>query len=343
MKQLTLLFTAILAFGQNFAQDKPRRFTKPATICPVNYGTISTNGITNATQATIDIQVTATTLAAGQKLPANAVSNGGANITITDTTFKYKMISQKGLVFEVIQEIGSFSLIKFWPYPAKKGTISEYAFYNDMTAAAVAAATPVPKRINGIQKIEAAQAGLLRAGSAITTSSLIDPSLDYYLIKTSELASKSEEFEYLTGSWNVGLMYLPVKLRPFATKSGAFDFSSNINLGVSFSTALHQNLNNDMTTNLVGYIGVSSIKIDSLMANDTTFKQAGQETVAFSPAVGLYWQKKAVQLGFVVGMDFVSGKLQKSWIYRGMPWISITAGINIFNLTKNTSSKEGNN
>ena len=163
------------------------------------------------------------------------------------------------------------------------------------------------------------------------------------MIKTADLNGKAEDFDYKVDAWNVGAMILPVKIRPFATTSGAFDFSSNVNLGISFSWVMHHNIRNDWTANLLIYLGGSSIKLDSLTAGDPNFKPTGQLSAAFSPAAGVYWEKKGIQLGIATGMDFLIGGLQKSWVYRGMPWLSLTAGINIFNLSNNSTKGEGTN
>lgn len=100
----------------------------------------------------------------------------------------------------------------------------------------------------------------------------IDPTKDYYLVKTEDLIAKSEEFDHKKGAFNIGIMYLPVKLRPFATTSGFFDFTSQVSLGTSFSWTIYQNKINDLTTNLVLFTGISSIKIDSASSgtHDTT-------------------------------------------------------------------------
>jgi hypothetical protein len=343
MKKLFIFSLLFISCEAILAQQKPRRFTKPTAICPINYSSLSTIGITNANQLTVNIITTNKTLSVGERLPANAVSKDNANsIEITDTTFKYTLLSEEGLVFKVIQEIGSFTVIKLWSY-GKKPNDSQKSEYENFSNRASLVASPIAKKIDGIKKVTNSEVLLFAAGAKITASDYIDPTKDFYLVKTADINSKSEEFDYVKGAWNVGLMYLPIKLRPFARRSGAFDFTSNINLGVSFSSALTQNLKSDFTSNLLLYIGASSIKVDSLIAGDTSYKQTAQETLAFSPAIGMYWQKKSIQLGFAIGMDFLIGKLQKTWDYRGMPWISLTAGINIFNLTKNTNSAKGTN
>ncbi len=342
MKKIWMILLLFALYQSASAQQKPRRFIKPAVMCPISYSNLTTQGITNTSQLTIDVTPVTKTLAIGEKAPTNAVAADNANtVTITDTSFKYTLLADNGQVFQVIQEVGTFTVIKLWSYG--KSEVTQKSEYEIFSSRASHTATTVAKKIAGIKNVSGAEVASFAGGISITAADLVDPTKDFYLIKTADVNSKSEEFDYVKGAWNVGVMYLPVKLRPFARRSGAFDFTANLNLGVSFSTALYQSLKSDWTANLLLYAGVSSIKVDSLIAGDANYKQTSQETAAFSPAIGMYWQKKSVQLGFAVGMDFLIGKLQKTWDYRGMPWISLTAGVNIFNLTKNTNTATGTN
>jgi len=310
-------------------------------MCPINYGTISTLGLTNESQITIKIITKdSITFSQNQSIPPGAkLTNVPNQFKIVDTTFGYSVLSAKGLAFDVVQQIGTFSIIKLWNYKRSssktKDQISEYTFYENYYSENVY--NLIPKQITGIRPLE--------LDSTNSSNKSVDPSKDYYLVKTDDLNEKSEEFDYEAGTWNLGSMYLPVKLRPFATKSASFDFTSDFAVGTSVSYTFHHNIKNDWTTNLLIYAGVSSIKVDSAVANDlpTNAYKTTQNITAFSPAIGLYWEKANIQIGFVVGMDFPAGTLQKTWVYRNMPWIGLSAGVSLFKITNNTSSKAGNN
>lgn len=269
-----------------------------------------------------------------------------------DTSFNYAILSKKGIVFETIQQIGSFTVIKLWKYPnsSQKNSkqISEHARFSYIYDKNVKKMNNF-KQIDGIElltDLNTSQKDALKLNYIFAENTLdsiyVDPSRDYYLVSTEDVNGKSQEFQYKKGAWNVGAMYLPLKLRPFSTSSGFFDFVSDFSVGTSLSFTLKQNLITGLTTNLIFYAGVSSIKVDSAIAADpsnSTFKQS-QNITAFSPAIGMYWEKNNIQIGFVVGMDLPSRNLQKTWVYRNMPWIGLSAGITLFKLTNNSGNSE---
>jgi len=352
MKKFSVTAASLLLIIIASGQDKPRRFIKSSAICPIDYSSLSTLGLTNESQPTINIITSG-----AQDLVANGAIPSGASITAdkksfqtTDTTFKYAVLSSNGLAFDVIQAIGSFTLIKLWSYKNSLSNnpnqISEFAAY---IVQKPGAPLVILRQISGIRKFTNAEIKNFKSdvndGDNLVKNVSIDPTKDYYLIKTADLTTKSEEFDYKKGTWNIGALYLPVKLRPFAKKPGSFDFVSDFAIGTSVSLTFHQNVRSDWTTNLLLYAGVSSIKVDSAVANnptDNTYKTS-QNITAFSPAIGIYWEKKNLDIGFIAGIDFPAGKLQTTWIYRNKPWIGITVGVSLFKITDNTTQAQGKN
>jgi hypothetical protein len=345
--QLLISLCCMLLAINATAQDAPRKFKNPVPMCPIDYGVLSTLGITPTSLATVK-QVTSTqTLATGQPLPKNALLTGANTAMITDTVFLYTIISQSGMAFNMIDQVGSFTVIKLWPYKSRgKGRVqvSEY----DVVKEEINTPGSVKKFSARIQKprslTQSQKDTIIAKDNSVDTSNLeVDPTKDFYLVRTADLLARSEEFEYKQDSWNVGLMFLPVKVRPFATTSGVFDFTSDINVGTSFSWTVRHDFVHGWNWNLLAYVGLSTVKVDSTISGDPKFTGPAQNYTTFSPALGMYWEKKNVQLGFAIGMDFLAGPLQKTWVYRGMPWFSIAAGINLFKLTTNTNNKTGKN
>lgn len=348
MKKQIFLFMICYAslYGQLYSQNNPHRFITPVSICPVDVNILSSTGITATSLGTLTVVSRTKKISVGDAVPLNAKYISANTLEVTDTVFTYSIRARKGMAFEVTGTIGSFTVIELWPY--RNEGDNEITEYQLASIRGGALTTPgIPATIKGRRTITSTELPGLKAAlvSGINANSIVNPTKDVYLIRTTDLLANTEEFEYKQGAWNVGLMYLPVKIRPFGTKSGVFDFATDISVGTSFSWTIHHNFKNDWTANLLVYTGVSSVKVDSLIAGDPTMdaKSGTQNFTAFSPAVGLYWEKKNIQLGFLIGMDFLAGKIQQTWAYRGMPWFSLTAGINLFTLTENSSEKKGKN
>ncbi len=346
-KQIIIfIFCYTSLYCQLYSQSNPHRFIASVSICPVDGNILSSMGITATSLSTLTVITRTKTIGANEAVPLNAKYISANIFEVTDTVFTYSIRAKKGMAFEVTGTIGSFTLIELWPYGKENDSdITEYQLASVRSGALTTPSIPVT--IKGRRTITSSELPRLHAAlvSGVNANSVVDPTKDVYLIRTADLLANTEEFEYKQGAWNVGLMYLPVKIRPFGIKSGVFDFATDISVGTSFSWTMHHNFKNDWTANLLVYTGVSSVKVDSLIAGDPTMdaKSGTQNFTAFSPAIGVYWEKKNIQLGFLIGMDFLAGKLQQTWAYRGMPWFSLTAGINLFKLTENTSEKKGKN
>jgi len=143
--------------------------------------------------------------------------------------------------------------------------------------------------------------------------------------------ANSEEFEFKKNAWNMGLLVIPAKLRPFAAKSGQFDFVGGFNMGATFSWTMKHNWKTDKTINLLGYAGVGTVNIDTLQSGNTT-KPEQKNIAVFTIGTGLMWEKKGVQISLLTGLDFPSGLTQQKWVYRNMPWIGLGIGYAIFKI-----------
>lgn len=347
-KTIIWLFCSLLTWQMASAQNKPRKFKTPVVMCPVDYGILIRQGITPVSlSSTISVTTFKQTLIKGNPVPPNARLTATNNVVeVTDTLFTYTITANAGTAFNVIRTVGSFTLIKLWRFSESEekdsSQISEYMLASRLYKKDNN--SNIPANLQGVRSLTKSEKNEVESSTGSTQIQKVDPSKDFYLIKTDDLDKYSEEFEYRKNAWNIGIMYLPVKLRPFATRSGMFDFVSDLSVGTSFSKTIHHNFINDMTTNLLLYAGLSSVKVDSLISGgDSAFFKKPQNILSFSPAIGMYWEKKGIQVGFVLGMDFLTGSLQKNWSYRGMPWFALTAGVNLFKLTNNSGSIKGEN
>lgn len=343
MRNILLIFFLLFATTVIHAQTDTRKFIKTASLCPIDISILSTQDLLR--QKTLDTTIHLIKLTDLTKITnetgAIIKQNDTSFIKKIDTIYKFSVLSKPGMVFTIERTIGSFTVIKFWSFRQSKKTksISQYKHYSRDTNIG----NYIPPVISEIKKNTVIPNIQQNSTSSYDTIN-VDPTLDFYLVKTDELMSSSLEFVGKKDTWSLGLMYLPVKVRPFATRSGAFDFTSEFSLGTTFSWTFYHNNISDRTISLIIYTGVSSIKVDSATSgSNNILYSTNPSIVAFSPAIGLTMIRNGIQLGLAIGIDFPANQLQKTWIYRNMPWISLSAGVNIFNLNQGSSNRAAHN
>jgi len=249
---------------------------------------------------------------------------------VTDTVFKYPITIDKDYAYNIIQEFGTFTIIKFWPIFTNK-PVGLYQISKEMKGGRL------QSNLDTLNNLTIKGLRAVRTTNNHDTT-VFDLSQNYYLVKTSILKSNSIEFENKKGLWNIGLLVLPVKVRPFATERGQFDFADGFSVGTSFSWTVHHNWKTNFTHNFLLYVGISSYTADSSKLKE---QRNDYKIAMFSPAVGWMWEKNNVQLSILTGIDFPSGNLQQKWVYKNMPWIGVGVGIGLFKIgnEKNTGTQ----
>lgn len=239
-----------------------------------------------------------------------------------DTLLTGGVLIGPDLAFNIVQQSGSFSIIKFWPLKEKNipglSARINIAKYKGM---------PVVPENATISRLK-----LTIPRDSTTAAGTYDLSKTYYIVPTPVLQDNSAAFENVKGTWNLGFLVLPVKLRPFATERGQFDFSDGYSVGTTFAFTVAQNMNNGLTQSLLLYAGISSYTADSLKLKE---RRNDYKIAAFSPAAGYMLEKNNVQLSIIIGFDFPAGNLQKKWVYRNQPWFGIGLGFSLFKINVN--------
>ncbi len=316
-----LLVMAVL-FSLCSGAQNPRYFTGSPLLCPIDYNTLgSTLGLQNtANQSALRISNS------GNRAVTRFLDATGANATVyepvKDTSFLITKIAKKGFAFEVVQELGSYSLVKYWEL--KKGRKKADTALPFLTTLAGKSPFSVVTKEN-IYKENGQE---------------INDTKDYYLIRNNDLNKYSKEFEYKKHKWSMGLLVLPVKLRVFADTTGQFEFSDGFSLGTTFSWTYNHKWVNDKTYNLVLYTGISSISTDSIKTRGAT---NATKIPAFSPAIGVMIEKGGIQIGGFIGWDFPLGNIQRNWVYRNRPWFGVGLGFSIFKIQNPSNTETGNN
>lgn len=257
----------------------------------------------------------------------------GNPITIKDTTvvkhsdtFLLAAIPLKqGVAFDVVKTIGNYSIIRLWPRNINETIVA------NLNEVAAAVKSSGKFKVSGVL-------GKITSGTSASTN--VELSTFDYIVPTSILLNNSVEFENKFHQWNIGVLAMPVKVRPFATESGQFEFLDGVSLGTTFAWTLGQNRMTGRTASIFLYAGLSSFTVDSSKIKDV---RDDYKLTTFSPGVGFLIEKSKIQLSLMTGFDFPAGQIQQKWVYRNMPWVSVGLGFSLFKIANDESTKTGTN
>lgn len=349
---LTLLF--IIAFiAQGTSQDKKSRFlTQDVVVCPIEYAKLfSENTFFDSPSGSL-IRKTDSIIkivdAENAKIDNKSVS-GVLKIKElkVDTFYRFPILMRSGLAFEVLGEFGSFSMIKFWNVPNKSTKYTPLIptlWLNETFPKTLQRPKNLIENINiGYNKDTIFNLDYTKVfGNIINKDSIfnIDYTKEYYLIKTSLLNKASKEFENLRNKNEIGILTIPVKIRPFATQKGQFEFASGLNIGVCVTKVLIHKWTKNKTVRVVGNISISNFTLDSAKLGQ---KQENYNTSAFSPSFGFIWEKNNAQICLLTGIDFLPGNLNRTWVYHNRPWIGIGLGVGLFKINSTGQDESGKN
>ncbi len=331
MKKSLLIITVFITtfcFAQTTKFEKPRYLKFATLLCPIDISKSYTEkGLLLENTATICISKSKT-IAFENKIGEDDKEVKVKKVLI-DTILVKTILIQKGYAFDVVQEIGSFSIIKFWDLKTSTGKslIEKFKEKTDKTKDTKFSKLKLDKDYNSLE---------FNGLTATDNVDNFDLTETYYILPTKTLLNNSKEFEDKSNVWNIGLLVMPIKIRPFATESGQFDFSDGVSVGTTLSWTLHHNFKTDFTHNLLLYVGVSSYTADE---NKIKEQREDYKIATFSPAIGWMWEKNGVQLSLLTGIDFPSGNLQKNWVYRNMPWFGMGIGVGLFKINNENKTE----
>ncbi len=323
---ISLLLFGIKSFAQTTKFEKPRYLKHATLLCPIDITkSYSKEGLIGANTETITL-IPDTVIVKERDIKDSIVEIRKIKM---DTVLSKNILIEKGFAFDVVQEIGSYSIIKFWDLSdsTAKGLLKKMGEKKDN----------IEKKAISLKDLESMKVNGL---TAVIDNVDYDLSKTYYILPTKTLINNSTEFENKKDLWSLGLLVLPVKIRPFASESGQFDFSGGFSVGTTFAWTVHHNWQTNFTHNFLIYAGISSYKAD-----ESKIKEEREDyTIAtFSPALGWMWEKNNVQLSVLVGIDFPPGELQKNWVYRNQPWVGLGVGIALFKIDNGEQTKNGTN
>lgn len=151
----------------------------------------------------------------------------------------------------------------------------------------------------------------------------------YYKITKAQLDYKAIPANTQKFSFTLGSVITPLKLRLVP-----FDFAKDFSIGSTFGVKyLKSDLAAISFSGLIG-LGVSSVSLDSFSTRGGT--KTRQETLAFSPSVGVMLEFGSAQIGIFTGLDMLSSTnpIFDKYIYKNQPWISLGLGYSIYTGSK---------
>jgi len=330
---ITLVLFGINCFGQTSQFEKPRYLKYATLLCPIDitksYGKDGLIGGNDSITLKINIDSIMVKVMVDVD---NKKVEMYTKKAVKDTILIKTILIEKGYAFDIVQQIGSFSLVKFWDLKDShaEGLIQKLKSHKKKETI----------QMNDLELEKSFDKMKIEGLTAIIDDKDYDLSKTYYLVPTKTLINNSTEFENKNGLWSIGLLVLPIKVRPFATESGQFDFSNGFSVGTTFSWTVHHNWKTNFTHSFLIYAGISSYKADESKIKET---REDYTIATFSPALGWMWEKNNVQLGILMGVDFPSGNLQQKWVYRNQPWFGIGVGIAMFKINNEEQTKSGEN
>lgn len=152
----------------------------------------------------------------------------------------------------------------------------------------------------------------------------------FFLVSKSQFDSDFEENNSRLGFASV---ILPIKIRFGDKRNGEriyTKFESGINLGVALTYRLNKKLKS-VDTYAIASLSTSQVNLDAETTNN--FITSSQSALALTPSLGFLFQfKNNLQILAITGIDIISGKIGREWVYRDRPFVGIGLGFNIAQL-----------
>lgn len=312
--------------------QKPRYFHFETPGCPVDpLKEILRGGLFRENSETIlinDYEDIKVSVKASQDINGNPISiKDTAVIKHSDTILLVSIPLKQGVAFDVVKTIGKYSIIRLWPRNLKETIVADL---HELVDALKSDSNKLS--VNGVL-------GTLKSVAGSSQKDIELAGFDF-IVPTSILLNNSIEFEHKMYQWNIGVLAMPVKLRPFATESGQFEFLDGVSFGTTFAWTCAQNRVTGRTASMFLYAGLSSFTVDESKIKEV---RDDYKLTTFSPGVGFLVEKNKIQLSLMTGFDFPAGKIQQKWVYRNMPWVSIGLGFSLFKISNDESPQTGTN
>lgn len=126
---------------------------------------------------------------------------------------------------------------------------------------------------------------------------------------------------------------LPIKIR-FKNKQpgGISELTQSINVGPAISfTNNYSGPFGKNSLNFIAALNATNISVDEKTVPGVV---TGKTTLlGLSPTMGFNWQHQSLTFGIFTGVDILFGDAMDKWAYRKSPWIGLSIGTSITDLT----------
>ncbi len=161
----------------------------------------------------------------------------------------------------------------------------------------------------------------------------------YFIINRADFESRCEE-KIPKNQFTLGAMTLPIKMRfgqkdNNGTNKSYSSFTGNLSLGLSFG--LKHNYNKSFAINYLTGFSLSSIPVSAETTDSFVTNETNQAAVTWH--LGVLAEINNFQVGVFTGIDYLSGKINKEWVYKNRPWLGVGIGFSFFNAKKTTDTQ----
>lgn len=143
--------------------------------------------------------------------------------------------------------------------------------------------------------------------------------------------------------WQQGLAWstllLPIKIRPAVEKDSVKyerDITTDVAIGPFFGYKFAMGRSYRQFMHLGGFAGPSMIRLTTATADSTsgTADVESSNNMGWSYGIGIMYEMRDLQLGFVWGKDEIGGTAAKEWAWNRKPWLSFAIGYSFLSNTR---------
>ncbi|SEO11378.1 hypothetical protein SAMN05192574_105353 [Mucilaginibacter gossypiicola] len=160
----------------------------------------------------------------------------------------------------------------------------------------------------------------------------------YYFIPKAMFDSRCEE-RFHTATWGLTTDVTIIKIRPGSSKllQGKYpiytEVTNNINIGMML-VGKFSGENSPISHYIQAGFSFGLIPVTPQSTQDirTTDGTVG----AITPTIGYTFEVNKAQVSVTGGIDYLTGPENKTWVYRGRPWIGLGIGFSLVSLSSPT-------
>lgn len=150
----------------------------------------------------------------------------------------------------------------------------------------------------------------------------------YYLLTPAQYKDNAERIEK-KGMFTVGAGTTLIKIRPGRKDQELYtDFVNDFNIGVMAGFKFKPYRRRELSHSVLGGLSFGSVGVSSSTTKNVITEETDAASISFSG--GYVFEYNKFQLGLFTGIDVLSGKAGRHWVYKKRPWLGVGFGYSIF-------------